>query len=96
MPYNRSHLKCSIVRKEKEYKKSNEMVPRVIHYLCGTCPQVIGFHVIHGWDSESTVDIMEFLYCFFKEPPKKIVYGNAKEIQFVCAYREPMFFKDTK
>ena len=93
--YSRSYSKCSIVRKEKEYKKSNEMVPGVIHYLCGGCSQVVGFHVIHGRDSESTVDIMEFLYCFFQEPPKKIVYDNAKELQLVCALREPEFFKDT-
>ena len=35
--YSRSYSKCSIVRKEKEYKKSNEIVPGVIHYLRGIC-----------------------------------------------------------
>ena len=38
---------------------------------------------------------MEFLNCFFQEPPKKIVYDNAKELQLVCALCEPEFFKDT-
>jgi len=87
--HGRNYLKSSTIRKEKEYKKSTEMVPGVIHYLGGTCSQVVGVHVIHGRDPQSTVDIMEFLCYFFEEPPKKTVHGNAKELQLVCAMREP-------
>eukprot|EP00963_Diacronema_lutheri_P008235 scaffold737_cov394-Pavlova_lutheri.AAC.1 len=93
--FGRYHGKSSTIRQEKDYKRSNEMVPGVVHYLCGTCSKVVGFHIIHGFDSESTVEIMEFLYAFFREPPSKVVYDNAKELQLVCASREAEFFAKT-
>jgi len=52
-------------------------------------------HIIHGFDSKSTVEIMKFLYAFFKEPPSKVVYDDANELPLVCASRGAEFFGKT-
>lgn len=59
--FGRYHGNSSTNRHEKNYKRSNGMVPGIVHYLCGTGFKVVGLHIIHGFDSKSTVEIMKFL-----------------------------------
>jgi len=40
--FGRYHGKSSTIRQEKNYKRSNGMVPGIVHYLCGTCFKVVG------------------------------------------------------
>lgn len=92
----RHYGKESVVEAEKDHARSIHFTPGLVYYLCGGCQRVVGFHVINEKNAESTTEIVEYLYAFFPDAPKEIVYDNGKELELAASLREPYFFRKTR